>query len=79
MWLVLKVSDCSSSTFYGDSSHDDKVTKRGRKPILDDSDLLNLIKEKINSSPFSVKGIEKYGISLEEMAFPLIKLVSSKS
>ena len=50
MWLVLKVSDCSSSTFYGDSSHDDKVTKRGRKPILDDSDLLNLIKEKINSS-----------------------------
>lgn len=72
-WLVLKVSDCSSSTFYGDSSHDDKVTKRGRKPILDDSDLLNLIKEKINSSPFFGEGYRKIWYKLRRDGFSVDK------
>lgn len=57
--LILKVLNMSSSGWYGRPRHKDNPKKRGRKPIVDDEELLEKIRDTIASVPFFGEGYKK--------------------
>lgn len=57
--LILKVVSMSSSGWYGKPRYKERPQKRGRRPLVDDEELLAKIKETLASVPFCGEGYKK--------------------
>ena len=73
MVMVLKVVGLCSSCWYGNQRRKDSPLKRGRKPALTDTEVLELIRRTLEESKFTGEGYKKIWRRLQRQGIKVCK------